>query len=1449
MESLVDNIKVLIDTPEYQFVESVHTKKGTPLYVLKLKERVEDKFKLVNKRVDKRGGYYSGQQKGFVFKRILSKDELNEIFKNIFFEEKVESVPLDDKRDAWQYTVDELKNFQSSQREDGTFFFKYYDDGKQTSYSIKVPSGNSDDAVKMFAKQVIGIALLNGKYNEAVEKGEMTPERAVRIIKGLGSSLFEIEEDYGSVDERIRAVWNMKTSNKQEVLDKLRYPYLHERIDMLHLSDERYSQIVYEALESGKYRKLIDENLISANEAAFIIESAGFEIPEDILSEATYERHKEVEGLVGGYADAKSIFDIAEKHNVPVQEIIKQFKKGIRTEREHTKDKKRIGEIIKDHMVENPYYYSMILKAEEAMKDVIPSDYKNHDEYMKALEKSEKEKENYTAEDRANLIARPIVDRIKQLQKEIDAGKPEEVELFMRNEILNNFVLLFKNVVAENIFYTPVWLDLQDGYLSNEQKKEMLLFGIYNIAFYDKDDVVKFIDNVQNSEIIFGRHNKKLNNIFDLIPFTEEKVVSQEDFELSPKDNTLAMIFDRFTLKGKILSSLMGVYFSNDGAFASKTGLDIFIKGKRGYLKKLGIEEGVYGLSKEAKNIFPAYGVKKLPKLNDPKAVSFFNKYMGTYGNEKRNFEKGTAIFTHDDLIKIYHELKVVYKAKGFKRYFRRDIVGVNPSSQNTTQGKFKITDYPVLYVKQKDRLFTVNFDDMMSAVEASLMIGFDTVQIGLSEYGVYISESVNDFLNFEASGIRVGIKSKEEEMPHGMLFLNLNKKEFSTNYFVKKEEPKPASVEEVSVDDLKARLKVVNKMVEKNPQSEELKARARIIQKMIEKKQMKIGGDIDNSVVKKTYHFTLFFDVSALNISMADYDSVVADALTDPDNFRGYGNQFTLSDIETNINASVVITKKGTVVDKKGNFEMVKLEINIIQELEEENKIPTIQELETAIKNQLGRLEHYYKTDYDKGDIAHITLKNVVFNETMKSGGEIPNHILEDMKGTGYEIVSSHPHGNLHIIKLKKVADMNFDPKDFSRFKWVADNNPVNFNEDEFSVKAKFENGGDVDEMEKGGTLGDSSQFKVHSFNLSDVSVTNGMINGKEIKIGKYNGEKIELQDGTFLPTVMHQSYYTKDVVYSGWVFDLYPFSHIIIDSEYKGKKVVRIEQNYREEREPAVFENSQLASKSWIDVYVEGIKRPYTVQFNPKDYIIKVFCKKDYLELDKEFEYHNIEIKTIGRWDDIIRLSYSGGGYGEKYYVDSVGVDEDKFISRYLSPYLTREFKQWIKYGDNKDFGSLGANWMKVLGSTNNWEVEVEYERYEGYVVKDFKFKDSALAELNKELSSHISKFVGKTKIDWREIVIDKKMKEGGLFDDEMGIKKQEPIKASLPVNQQNKIALKKINVNNYVWYLDPIKMVVYENEDGTGSSMTVSRFTTQEREQVYDQMFHDKPMISHP
>ena len=77
----------------------------------------------------------------------------------------------------------------------------------------------------------------------------------------------------------------------------------------------------------------------------------------------SYMRLYEKEKLKGGLADGKSLEDIAKKHGVSIEDIRKEFHKGIEVEKEHTNDKSIAAEIAKDHLIEDdPFYYTNLEK-------------------------------------------------------------------------------------------------------------------------------------------------------------------------------------------------------------------------------------------------------------------------------------------------------------------------------------------------------------------------------------------------------------------------------------------------------------------------------------------------------------------------------------------------------------------------------------------------------------------------------------------------------------------------------------------------------------------------------------------------------------------------------------------------------------------------------------------------------------------------------------------------------------------------------------------------------------------------------------------------------------------------------------------------------------------------------------------------------------------------------
>ena len=62
-------------------------------------------------------------------------------------------------------------------------------------------------------------------------------------------------------------------------------------------------------------------------------------------------------------AKNKSVEDIAKEQDVDVADLKKELKKGTKTEHEHTGSDKEATAIAKDHLVEDPKYYSKLKKA------------------------------------------------------------------------------------------------------------------------------------------------------------------------------------------------------------------------------------------------------------------------------------------------------------------------------------------------------------------------------------------------------------------------------------------------------------------------------------------------------------------------------------------------------------------------------------------------------------------------------------------------------------------------------------------------------------------------------------------------------------------------------------------------------------------------------------------------------------------------------------------------------------------------------------------------------------------------------------------------------------------------------------------------------------------------------------------------------------------------------
>lgn len=83
----------------------------------------------------------------------------------------------------------------------------------------------------------------------------------------------------------------------------------------------------------------------------------------------TIKRKIKEEKIEGGLADNLSIYNLAEKHNVSITEILTQLQKGVKVEMEHTKEFEVAFEIAMDHIFEDVNYYDKLQTIEKTKEE------------------------------------------------------------------------------------------------------------------------------------------------------------------------------------------------------------------------------------------------------------------------------------------------------------------------------------------------------------------------------------------------------------------------------------------------------------------------------------------------------------------------------------------------------------------------------------------------------------------------------------------------------------------------------------------------------------------------------------------------------------------------------------------------------------------------------------------------------------------------------------------------------------------------------------------------------------------------------------------------------------------------------------------------------------------------------------------------------------------------
>lgn len=82
------------------------------------------------------------------------------------------------------------------------------------------------------------------------------------------------------------------------------------------------------------------------------------------LSLKSIIREMEDDIVKGGLSNGMSLEDIAKKHDVDINELKTELKMGIKVEMEHTDNPALAKEIAKDHLFEDPRYYTKLKSIE-----------------------------------------------------------------------------------------------------------------------------------------------------------------------------------------------------------------------------------------------------------------------------------------------------------------------------------------------------------------------------------------------------------------------------------------------------------------------------------------------------------------------------------------------------------------------------------------------------------------------------------------------------------------------------------------------------------------------------------------------------------------------------------------------------------------------------------------------------------------------------------------------------------------------------------------------------------------------------------------------------------------------------------------------------------------------------------------------------------------------------
>jgi predicted nucleic acid-binding Zn-ribbon protein len=174
-----------------------------------------------------------------------------------------------------------------------------------------------------------------------------------------------------------------------------------------------------------------------------------------------YDTRFDIEFKNGGHlSSGKSLKQIAEMHNVSLTHINEQLAKGLEVEKEHFADFKERTRVAKDHLVENPNYYSILEKAGLKYGGKFDDGGSVSQENEFAFNRKSKRlksfyKTNNPSIDKLLIDCQPFIAELIEKQKEIVIKETQEkygVAMPMNEYDLENYEigLIFKMVQSFN---------------------------------------------------------------------------------------------------------------------------------------------------------------------------------------------------------------------------------------------------------------------------------------------------------------------------------------------------------------------------------------------------------------------------------------------------------------------------------------------------------------------------------------------------------------------------------------------------------------------------------------------------------------------------------------------------------------------------------------------------------------------------------------------------------------------------------------------------------------------------------------------------------------------------------------------------------------------------------------------------------------------------------------